>query len=420
MPNRRLFSLLLMAVCCCFFLSTVAVAYAEDFRPEKYAVKLEKEGLPNLYKVNQFLYRGGQPTKEGFAELKKMGVKTIVNLRSFHSNRQKIGDTGLSSEHIYVKPWHGEDKEVVRFLQIMSDRSKTPVFVHCWRGSDRTGAMVAAYRIVIQGWTKDEAIKEMTQGGYGFNEIWDNFLDNLRKMDIDKIKARVRLGSRACNFSEPEKSLLSAIIYMTDVKAKAVLQNLKTLSMTNEAKTGNYKIFQPLMTAFQADNPDLLIWYVRPDGSYFTVSLGLTGKNLSNRAYFPGLIKGNTVMGEMVVGKTSKRKSLIVGAPCIDKNKVTAAIGASIFVDQLNQSLDEALDLTENLFYFALDQKGVLAMTSRPDLVLESSSAKKNLFDEIVKQGTGQLPCTISGRPGCIIFDTSPTTGWRFALGVVK
>lgn len=153
-----------------------------------WAQRLELPGVENLHKVSDFLYRGAQPTKEGMQQLKELGIKTIVNLRSFHSDRAEIGDTGLSYEHIYMKTWHAEDKEVVRFLNIVTDPNHTPVFVHCQRGADRTGTMCAIYRVAVQNWGKDEAIEEMVKGGFGFYTRWQNLIDYIRELDIEEIK----------------------------------------------------------------------------------------------------------------------------------------------------------------------------------------------------------------------------------------
>jgi protein tyrosine phosphatase (PTP) superfamily phosphohydrolase (DUF442 family) len=147
-------------------------------------------GVPNLHKVSDGLYRGAQPTAEGMAELSKLGIKTVVNLRSFHSDRDEIGDLPLSYEHITMKTWHAEDKEVVRFLRIVGDESRRPVFVHCQRGADRTGTMCAIYRIFVQGWTKDQAIAEMREGGFGFYEGWQNLIDYIRELDVERIGER--------------------------------------------------------------------------------------------------------------------------------------------------------------------------------------------------------------------------------------
>jgi protein tyrosine phosphatase (PTP) superfamily phosphohydrolase (DUF442 family) len=160
----------------------------------EWAQRLEIPGVENLHKVSEELYRGAQPSKEGMQQLKKLGIKTIVNLRSFHSDRGEIGDTGLSYEHIYMKIWHAEDEEVVRFLKIVTDGERTPAFVHCQRGADRTGTMCAIYRVAVQGWSNDEAIAEMTKGGFGFYTGLQNLIDYIHELDIEEIKSRAGLN----------------------------------------------------------------------------------------------------------------------------------------------------------------------------------------------------------------------------------
>ncbi|MHC4757952.1 MAG: fused DSP-PTPase phosphatase/NAD kinase-like protein [Planctomycetota bacterium] len=166
----------------------------EDKLPEKkWAEKIELAGLPNFHKVSEDLYRGAQPTEEGFGELKKLGIKTIVNLRSFHSDRDEMAGRDFIYEHIYMKAWHPEDKEIILFLDIVTDESKLPVFAHCLHGADRTGTMSAVYRIFIQGWSKEEAIEEMVKGGYGFHSVWQNLIKYIEKLDIDNIRLALLL-----------------------------------------------------------------------------------------------------------------------------------------------------------------------------------------------------------------------------------
>lgn len=160
-------------------------------RPEKWAQKMDVPGVPNLHKVSDALYRSAQPSAGGMVQLKKKGIRTIVNLRSFHSDRDEIGDTGLGYEHIYMKAWHPEYKEVVRFLQIVTDKRRQPVLVHCMHGADRTGFMCAVYRVAVQGWSKKDAAKEMVEGGYNFHGIWANLLDYLEELDIPALKKKV-------------------------------------------------------------------------------------------------------------------------------------------------------------------------------------------------------------------------------------
>jgi len=166
---------------------------AEKESDRQWAEPVACEGVPNLHRVSDGLYRGAQPNAAGMIQLKAMGVKTVVNLRKFHSDRDEIGETGLAYEHIYINPLHPEDEDVVRFLQIATDASRRPVFVHCQHGSDRTGLMCAAFRVAVQGWSKQEAIAEWTQGGFGFHESLRNLVKYFRKLDMEEIRRRAGL-----------------------------------------------------------------------------------------------------------------------------------------------------------------------------------------------------------------------------------
>ena len=166
-----------------------------DGRPAAWATKLDRPGLPNLFKVNDGLYRGAQPTAEGVRELERMGVKTIIGLRAHHSDKEIMRDTDLVLVRIPMNTWNMHEKDVVCFLRIATDEDRSPVFVHCQHGADRTGTMCAAYRVVIDGWTKQQALDEMTCGGFGFHSIWRNLPKFIKRLDVKKIKAEVGLDA---------------------------------------------------------------------------------------------------------------------------------------------------------------------------------------------------------------------------------
>jgi protein tyrosine/serine phosphatase len=117
-----------------------------------------------------------------------MGVKTAINLRSFNSDRDQLGDTGLGYEHICMKAWHPEREDIIRFLHITTDKNRTPAFVHCQHGADRTGLMCAIYRVAVCSWTKEEAIREMPHGGFGHHTVWANLVKFIQDLDIEGIK----------------------------------------------------------------------------------------------------------------------------------------------------------------------------------------------------------------------------------------
>tara|TARA_B100001094_G_C17501585_1_gene471289 strand:+ start:208 stop:474 length:267 start_codon:yes stop_codon:yes gene_type:complete len=80
-----------------------------------------------------------------------------------------------------------------RFLKIVSAPQKQPVLVHCQHGADRTGTMCAIYQVALQGWTKEEAIREMKDGGYDHHKIFKNLGRYIRKLDVAPIKKRAGL-----------------------------------------------------------------------------------------------------------------------------------------------------------------------------------------------------------------------------------
>jgi len=159
----------------------------------QWAEPMEVQGLPNLYRVSDDLYRGALPTTQGLQELKKLGVRTVIDLRESDDNQAKMAELGLIYEHIPMTAFHVKDDHVVQFLRIAGDPGRAPIFVHCQRGADRTGLMCAIYRIAFQGWTKEQAIAEMTQGGFRFNHGYQNVVNYIRDVNIDRLKQQAGL-----------------------------------------------------------------------------------------------------------------------------------------------------------------------------------------------------------------------------------
>ncbi len=180
--------------------ATVAPVTAGS-RPASWATPVEANpGLSNLHRVNASLYRSAQPSREGFVFLDTRTslangdppINTIVSLRAFNDDSSLVAvSSPLRFEEISFKTWHPEDEDVVKFLRIATTPALQPVLVHCQHGSDRTGTMVAIYRIVIEGWTKAEATNEMINGGFNFHPVWQNLLRYIEALDVEAVRAQV-------------------------------------------------------------------------------------------------------------------------------------------------------------------------------------------------------------------------------------
>lgn len=138
--------------------------------------KRYKEDLPNFYKVNSDIYRGGQPTEAGIKTLAKLGVKTIIYLRDgkelAKAEEKWAADAGIKfihePEHNWRKP---KRKSIESIIETLTTAENQPVFVHCRRGADRTGTVIATYRITRDGWTAKQANAEAKKFGFGWWQV---------------------------------------------------------------------------------------------------------------------------------------------------------------------------------------------------------------------------------------------------------
>ncbi len=133
---------------------------------EHFGRRLIAKGIPNFGEVTPALYRGGQPSPEGFEKLAQMSINIVVDTGRSKRDKKQIEDLGMR----YVSlPWYcpfPKDEVFARFLQLIRDNPDKKIFVHCRLGNDRTGMMIAAYRMGALGWTAEEAMKEMHFFGY--------------------------------------------------------------------------------------------------------------------------------------------------------------------------------------------------------------------------------------------------------------
>ncbi len=127
-------------------------------------------GVPNFDKVDEHVYRGGQPSNEGFQNLAKLGVKTVIDLREADDRaaveKREVTSAGMNYVNV---PMTGltppTDGEIAKIFSLLGDGASGPVFVHCKRGADRTGAVIAAYQINFHKWDNAQALKDAKAHG---------------------------------------------------------------------------------------------------------------------------------------------------------------------------------------------------------------------------------------------------------------
>jgi protein tyrosine/serine phosphatase len=141
----------------------------------QFAVPLmDVRGMTYVAKVRHGVYRGSKPDEEGVDWLRKLGVRTVINLRGKdHDEGELVHAAGMRYEWIPLRKTHAPTQdEIRRFFDIIADRAAYPIYVHCLYGVDRTGTMMALYRMREQGWKNMDALAEMKHfGDHGFKDM---------------------------------------------------------------------------------------------------------------------------------------------------------------------------------------------------------------------------------------------------------
>lgn len=143
----------------------------------------------NFHKVNDDICRSGQPSADEMAFLAASeGIRSVLNLRDNHDDADEVGALDLVRFDIPLSAGSITEDDLVQILQTVQ-RAPKPVLIHCWHGSDRTGAAVAACRIVFDGWTVEQAVSELMDQEYGHHRtLYKNIPELLRKADWDRIR----------------------------------------------------------------------------------------------------------------------------------------------------------------------------------------------------------------------------------------
>ncbi|WP_294738751.1 tyrosine-protein phosphatase [uncultured Pseudomonas sp.] len=197
MFNHQLLPALSLAFMALF--STVQ-AHAEELTPMRSLEWAQPVGSQyNLYQMTPTLYRSALPDSGAVPVLEKLKIGTVINFLP-ESDASWLKTPGINQVQLSYRTNHVDDADVLAALRAIQDAEASgPVLMHCKHGSDRTGLMAAMYRVVVQGWSKEEALSEMTLGGFGASSGFKDGVRYMMKADIDKL--RTALANGECSTS---------------------------------------------------------------------------------------------------------------------------------------------------------------------------------------------------------------------------
>lgn len=238
----------------------------------------------------------------------------------------------------------------------------------------------------------------LTRWNGGGNKTTDNVIENR----MNSIHASLNLLSR-----------------FVDVRLGSFLEVLEAFALTGDVHSGQWDKIKPLLVEREKSAPEGRIWYLLPDGSYYTTVDDLTSKNLTSRSYFPGLIAGNPELGTVVVSKSTGRTVAIAAAPIIVDNQVKGALGTSIYLQDINDDIGKAFPLSTGNIYFAVDTKGTIALHSNGSLIGQELSSMSEELLPILKSDSGKCSFDYEGKRWEASWTTEIDTKWRIILASV-
>ena len=197
MPKARFFPALCLTLLAAFALPQAQADETARARPAQWAQPIATQY--NLYQMSPTLYRSALPDSAAQPLLEKLQITTVINFLP-DADSSWLKTPGVAQVQLPYRTNHVDDTDVLAALRaIQTAQAQGPVLMHCKHGSDRTGLMAAMYRVVVQDWSKEDALKEMTQGGFGENSHHKDGESYMMKADIPQLRAA--LSSSACSTS---------------------------------------------------------------------------------------------------------------------------------------------------------------------------------------------------------------------------
>jgi Cache domain len=202
-----------------------------------------------------------------------------------------------------------------------------------------------------------------------------------------------------------------------------VLRTARVIALTSEAGSAKWESVKPMLDRFSNDlATDATVWYALPDGSYFSTETGgVSDQNLKDRNYFPKLMSGQDVFGDLVISKSTGHRSIIVATPVMVNGKVVASVGVSVRVRLLSALLDSDTKLPDNAYFYALDPENRIVLHRNVDRMFKSVSdvgdeSLGDAFKTIMTKDQGVFNYTLHGKKITSIFMKSTTLGWYFFI----
>ncbi len=233
----------------------------------------------------------------------------------------------------------------------------------------------------------------------------------------------LRADQPTAAFGSDAYTALGAYRGVVEEHISGVLHSLRIIAESSEAKSARIEKFKPLISRLSSDlKTDATSWYVFPDGRYFATEIGgMSEESLKDRAYFPALMSGKEVLGDLVISKSTGHRSVIIAVPVNIDGKVIGGVGVSLRVRLLSDVVGSYLGLPEREYFYALTRDSRIVLHRRAERMFKTPTdvgdeALGVEFQKILAKDRGTFNYTLNGKRIYSIFECSQVLAWCFFL----
>ncbi len=217
---------------------------------------------------------------------------------------------------------------------------------------------------------------------------------------------------------------LSSLVALTEGHLRTMADTLELLASTKAAQAGDWMQLAPHLRERASSNVPAVMWYANPDGTYWTLDAGLQKGTLADRPYFARVRAGSTVIGDLVVSRSTGKEVAVVAVPVTSSSgAVTGVLGASIYLQPLSELIAREMGIGPNAIFWAIDGRGIIAIHSDTSNIFMEPSAMspelKAVTQEMLTSEGGVATYTFRGRTRTVIYRRSVLTSWHFGFGVL-
>lgn len=218
---------------------------------------------------------------------------------------------------------------------------------------------------------------------------------------------------------------LASLVALSDGHLLTIADHFQILANTDEARSADWERIRDPLGSVEDLNVRALMWFALPDGSYWSVQGGSATGNLSDRPYWPRLMSGQVVLGDLVASKATGKSSAIVAVPVRGaEGDIVGILGSSVYLDSLSLQIKRELDLQPNQIFFSIDATPIGALQDDPEeIFLDPYDLGEPELEvaiaEMLTREEGVVNYHFHGKPRTVLYRKSEVTGWWYAFGRV-